>query len=72
MRTRITYHDDGTKTVTQGAKQHSESYDAQIDAPMHERVLKAYRKLESEGKLRPSDIIHSKAYMRQVHENAMA
>ena len=52
-------------------KAYSPSYDSQIDKPMHQRILDNYKKFEAEGTLRPTDIIHSKAYMRDVHLQAL-
>lgn len=53
-------------------KAYSPSYDSEIDKPMHQRVLDNYYKFECEGTLRPTDIIHSKTYMRDVHQQALA
>ncbi len=71
--TTIIYPDKGPKIVIEGGlKKHKPSYDSEIDKSMHQRVLDGYYKSECEGKLRPTDIIKSKAYMKRVHEEALA
>jgi hypothetical protein len=72
MRTTYIYHKDGTKTVIEGRKTYSPSYDSQIDLPMHQRILNGYRDMEAQGKLRPTDIVKSKSYVKNLHERALA
>ena len=48
------------------------SYDSTIDLPLHQRILNSYYQGECDGTLRPTDIIHSKSYVRRVHEEALA
>lgn len=76
MRTVIIYRENKStgeveKEVIE-RKFYGPSYDAQIDLPLHQRILNTYRDLEAQGKLRPTDIIHSKSYMRRLHEDALA
>jgi hypothetical protein len=72
MRTTIIYPKDGPKIIIPGGlRKYRQSYDAATDKPFHKRCLDAYYKLECEQKLRPTDIIKSKSYMRDIHQRAL-
>ena len=65
-------HSGEVEKIEIDRRNYKPSYDADIDLPFHQRILNAYYKLECEQKLRPTDIEHSKSYVRDVHKQALA